>query len=121
VPFYLQRTLGGSDLDGQRALASYDDYRFRGPHLMLFQETYEQAIRGPLGAILLLEQGKVAAQNDGLSFSGLKHSVGIGATLRAGGFPAVTATWHTGGPEGRHFIFSIDTSLLGGGGRPSLQ
>ncbi|PYQ69995.1 MAG: hypothetical protein DMG04_26225, partial [Acidobacteria bacterium] len=121
VPFYLQRTLGGSDIDGQRALASYDDYRFRGPHLMLFQETVEHALWGPIGALVLLEQGKVAAQGEALSFSGLQHSVGIGATLRAGGFPAVAASWHTGGPEGRHFIFTIDTSLLGGGGRPALQ
>ena len=65
VPFYLQRTLGGSDLDGQRALASYDDYRFRGPHLMLFQEILEHAVWGPVGASLLLEQGNVAAQSGG--------------------------------------------------------
>ena len=37
VPFYFQRTIGGSDLDGTRVLASYEDYRFRGPHLLLFQ------------------------------------------------------------------------------------
>jgi hypothetical protein len=121
VPFYLQRTLGGSDINGQRALASYDDYRFRGPHLMLFQEGIEHALWGPIGASLLLEHGNVAAQRAGLSFSGLRHSLGVGATLRAGGFPVMTASWHTGGPEGRHFIFTIDTSLLGGGGRPSLQ
>jgi hypothetical protein len=121
VPFYLQRTLGGSDINGQRALASYDDYRFRGPHLMLFQESIEHGLWGPVGASLLIEQGKVASQNEALSFSGLKHSVGVGATLRAGGFPVVTASWHTGGPEGHHFIFTIDTSLLGGGNRPSLQ
>lgn len=122
VPFYLQRTLGGSDINGQRALASYDDYRFRGPHLMLFQESIEHALpRLPIGVLLLLEQGKVAAQHESLDFSGLRQSVGMGATFRAGGFPVVTASWHTGGPEGRHFIFSIDTSLLGGGGRPMLQ
>jgi hypothetical protein len=121
VPFYLQQTLGGSDINGQRALASYDDYRFRGPHVMLFQESFEHALWGPLGASLLLEQGTVSTQQEGLSFSNVRHSVGVGATLRAGGFPAVTASWHTGGPEGNHFIFTIDTSLLGGGSRPSLQ
>lgn len=121
VPFYLQRTLGGADINGQRGLASYDQYRFRGPHLMLFQESIEHALWGPIGASLLFEQGKVADQREGLSVSGLKHSVGVGATLRAGGFPVVTASWHSGGPEGRHFIFLIDTSLLGGGARPPLQ
>jgi hypothetical protein len=121
VPFYLQRTLGGSDINGDRALASYDDYRFRGPHLMLFQESVEHAIWGPIGASLLLEQGAVAAQDAGLGSSRVRHSVGIGATIRAGGFPVINASWHTGGPEGRHFIFTIDTSLLGGGSRPALQ
>jgi hypothetical protein len=60
VPFYLQRTLGGSDIDGNRTLASFSDYRFRGPHLLLMQETFEHAIKGPIGALLQLEHGKVA-------------------------------------------------------------
>ena len=30
VPFYFQPTLGGSDINGQRLLSGYDDYRFRG-------------------------------------------------------------------------------------------
>ena len=121
VPFFLQHTLGGSDIDGQRALASYDDYRFRGPHVVLFQESIEHALFGPVGASLLFEQGKVSAQAAAVSVSGMRTSVGVGATIRAGGFPVLTASWHTGGSEGRHFIFTIDTSLLGGGGRPSLQ
>ena len=121
VPFYLQRTLGGSDINGQRTLASFDDYRFRGPHVILFQQTFEHAIWGPIGASLVFEQGKVASQHAALDFSGLRRSAGVGATLRAGGFPVVTASWHTGGPEGRHFIFTVDMSLLGGGSRPSLQ
>jgi len=121
VPFYLQRTLGGSDIDGNRALASYDDYRFRGPHLLLMQETLEHAIWGPFGFLLQGEHGKVAAQNQSLDFSGLHNTFTIGATLRAGGFPYVNASWSTGGPEGHHFILTMDASLLGSGGRPPLQ
>jgi hypothetical protein len=121
VPFYLQRTLGGSDIDGNRALASYDDYRFRGPHLLLLQETLEHAIWGPFGFLLQGEHGKVAAQNQSLDFSGLHNTFTIGTTLRAGGFPYVNASWSTGGPEGHHFILTMDASLLGSGGRPPLQ
>jgi hypothetical protein len=121
VPFYLQRTLGGSDVDGNRALASYADYRFRGPHLLLMQETFEHSIWGPLGFFLQGEHGNVAAQNQGLDFKGLRNSFTIGGTLRAGGFPVLTASWSTGGPEGNHVIVTMDTSLLGGGGRPTLQ
>jgi hypothetical protein len=121
VPFYLQRTLGGSDINGQRTLARYDDYRFRGPHLALFQESVEHALWGPIGVVLSLEQGAVAAQDAALTGSRFRHSLGIGATVRAGGFPVINASWHTGGPEGHHFIFTLDASLLGGGSRPSLQ
>jgi hypothetical protein len=121
VPFYLQRTLGGSDINGSRALPSYADYRFRGPHLLLFQETFEHSVWGPIGLFLQADQGRVAAQNEALDVQGLKYSTTIGATLRAGGFPALTAAWGTGGREGNHVIITLDTSLLGGGSRPSLQ
>jgi hypothetical protein len=121
VPFYLQRTLGGSDIDGTRTLASYSDYRFRGPHVLLLQETLEHAIWGPFGFLLQGEHGKVAAQNQSLDFKGLRNTFTIGATLRAGGFPYVNASWSTGGSEGNHFILTMDASLLGSGGRPSLQ
>jgi hypothetical protein len=122
VPFYLQRTLGGSDIDGNRTLASFADYRLRGPHLLLMQETFEHALgRLPIGAFVQGEQGKVASQGEGLDFQGLRHTTTFGVTLRAGGFPVVTASWSTGGREGNHFIVTMDTSLLGGGGRPSLQ
>jgi hypothetical protein len=121
VPFYLQSTLGGSDINSQRTLASYDDYRFRGPHVILFQGGIEHALWGPIGAQFLLEGGKVASQPDALNFDDWRHSVGAGLTIRAGGFPVLNASWHTGGPEGHHFIVTMDTALLGGGSRPSLR
>jgi hypothetical protein len=122
VPFYLQRTLGGSDIDGNRTLASYSDYRFRGPHVLLLQETFEHSLpRLPIGAFIQAEQGKAASQGEGLSFQSLRYTTTFGVTLRAGGFPVITASWSTGGREGNHFIVTMDTSLLGSGGRPSLQ
>ena len=120
VPFYVQQTLGGSDINGSRVLASYDDFRFRAPHQMFAQETLEHSIYGPLGLWLSAEQGTVALQQQALSFGNTLHSYGVGLTLRAGGFPAMMASWATG-PEGHHIIVTMDTSLLGGGGRPSLH
>jgi hypothetical protein len=84
VPFYLQHTLGGSDLDGNRALASCDDFRFRGPRVLLMQETIEHAIWGPVGFLLQGEHGKVAAQNQNLNFTGLHVSL-----LGSGGRPTL--------------------------------
>lgn len=120
VPFYFQQTLGGSDINGNRLLASFDDYRFRGPNLLVLQETFEHTIAGPVGAWLELNQGRVGLEGDALA-SHLRSSVAIGATLRAGAAPMLTVSWATGGAEGHHIAVVMSTALLGGGSRPSLH
>jgi len=47
VPFYMQETLGGSDINGQPTLRGFADYRFRAPDLMLIQVEYDRRIWGP--------------------------------------------------------------------------
>jgi hypothetical protein len=122
VPFYFQETIGGSDINGNRILPSYEDYRFRGPNLLVLQESFEHSIfKTPVGIWLAAEQGQVALQQESLSFDNMLRSYTFGLTLRAGGFPAVVASWSTGSTEGHHFAFTISTSLLGGSSRPSLQ
>jgi hypothetical protein len=119
VPFYLQPTLGGSDINGERLLSGYDDYRFRGPNLVALQEGVEHSVWGPIGVYALVEQGKVTPQGTGAGFSSLAHSFAVGLTLRAGGFPMVNLTF-AWGTDSHHIITTIDPSLLGGSGRPSL-
>jgi hypothetical protein len=119
VPFYFQPTLGGADINGQRLLAAYDDYRFRGPKLLALQESIEHSIWGPIGAYFLAEQGKVTQAGDAPGFGGLARSYAVGVTVRAGGFPLVNLTF-AWGAEGHHIIGTIDSTLLGGSGRPSL-
>jgi hypothetical protein len=119
VPFYLQQTLGGSDLNGERMLAGYDDYRFRGPNLLLLQEGIEHSLWGPVGAFVLAEHGRVARKASDLGVRDLAHSVTVGLTLRAGGFPMVTLAFGFGG-EASHVIASMNPGLLGGSSRPSL-
>ena len=119
VPFYFQPTLGGSDVNGDRMLASYDDYRFRAPNLLLLQESLEHSVWGPIGAFVLAEQGKVAESAGDLSFTHLAWSTTVGVTVRAGGFPAVNLSFAWGG-EGHHVIGVVDSTLLGGSARPSL-
>jgi hypothetical protein len=118
VPFYFQRTLGGSDIDGEMLLASYEDYRFRGPKLLALQERFEHSIWGPFGAYVLAEQGKVALAGEDLGFGDLTTSTTIGLTLRAGGLPMVNLSFSWGG-GGHHVIGAMSPTLLGGSSRPS--
>ncbi len=119
VPFYFQPTLGGSDINGQRLLSGYDDYRFRGPNLIAMQESIEHSLWGPIGVYALAEQGKVTEQGAGLGFGDLAHSFAVGFTVRAGGFPLMNLSF-AWGTDSHHIIGSIDSSLLGGSSRPSL-
>jgi hypothetical protein len=120
IPFYFQRTLGGSDINSFASLPSYQDYRFRAPNLLLLQENFEYSIWGPFGLKLMADQGRVAQSRRDLGFSHMKHSFAGGLTLRAGGFPMVSLLFAWGGSEGNHTIANMNASLLGGSPRPSL-
>lgn len=121
VPFYFQQTLGGGDLDGGQSLDSYQDYRFRGPNLLLLQGCVEHSVWGPFGLKFTADEGRVALARSDVGFSHLKHSFAAGLTLRAGGFPMVSMMFAWGGSEGTHNIFNMNDSLLGGSARPMLQ
>jgi hypothetical protein len=120
VPLYFQPTLGGADINGEKMLASYPDYRFRAPNLMLFRASIEHSIWGPIGVIASADTGKVAIKRGELGFDHLRHSYGVGLTIRAGGFPVVQLLFAWGGHEGTHTLATIDPVALGGGLRPPL-
>jgi len=118
-PFYFQPTLGGSDIDGNMWLASYADYRFRAPNLLVLRGSFEHSIYGPLGAALMVDEGKVGLRPGDLDFTHLAHSYAAGVTLRAGGLPMLSLMFAWGG-DTTHVIANVNTSLLGGSARPSL-
>jgi hypothetical protein len=121
VPFYFQPTLGGSDINGNQSLASYQDYRFRAPNVLLIRENFEHSIGSlPFGFTFMVDEGKVAFTRGGLGESPWIHSFSAGLTLRAGGFPQVYLLFSWGGHEGTHTIANVNNSLLGGSARPSL-
>lgn len=121
VPFYFQPTLGGTDINGNPSLSSYQDYRFRAPNVMLIRESFEHSIWNlPIGFALMADEGKVTMTRAGLGHSPWLHSFSSGLTLRAGGFPQVYLLFAWGGNEGTHAIANVNTSLLGGASRPSL-
>jgi hypothetical protein len=120
VPFYFQPTLGGSDINNQRLLASFDDYRFRAPHLIAAQVSVEHSVWGPVGVYLMAEAGKAAQQRNERNVSGLLASYSAGASIRAAGAPVLTASWGWGS-AGNRLIVTMDSSLLGGSARPPLH
>lgn len=121
VPFYFQPTLGGTDINGNPSLASYQDYRFRAPNVMLLRESFEHSIGSlPLGVTLMADEGRIALPAGDLGSNPWLHSFSAGLTLRAGGFPQVYLLFSWGGNEGTHTTANVNTSLLGGSTRPSL-
>jgi hypothetical protein len=120
VPFYYQPSLGGSDINGSPTLSSFQDYRFRGPNILLLRESFEHSIWGPFGFEFMADQGRVALTRGDLGFEHLKHSFSTGLTIRAGGFPQIFLLYAWGSGEGNHTIFNMNNTLLGGSYRPSL-
>lgn len=121
LPFYLMPTLGGSDINGTPMLASYPDYRFRGPNLVLFQGTVEHSIgKLPIGALFSADAGKIALRRGDISLDHLRHTFSAGLTIHAGGLPVFSFVYAWGGSEGNHPIATVSPTLLGGSSRPSL-
>lgn len=121
IPFYFMPTIGGSDIDGTRMIASYHDYRFRGPDLILFKGSIEHSLgRLPVGILLSAEGGKIAVRRDDIGLDHFRHTFSVGFTLRAGGLPLIDLVYAWGGSEGSHSIATVSPTLLGGSSRPSL-
>lgn len=121
VPFYFMPTIGGSDINGTRMIASYPDYRFRGPDLILFQGSIEHSLGSlPAGLLFSADGGKIALRRDDISLDHFRHTFAAGFTIHAGGLPLISFVYAWGGSEGDHAIATISPTLLGGSSRPSL-
>jgi hypothetical protein len=107
VPFFLQETLGGSDIDGQPTLRGFRDYRFRAPDLALIQVEYDHRIWGPVGLIGFYDTGQVATKASDFSFADMRHSFGFGLSIWAGGRPMVKLYVGLGSGEGHHTYVGI--------------
>jgi hypothetical protein len=121
VPFYFMPTLGGSNINSTPMLASYPDYRFRGPNLILLRGTIEHSVgKLPIGILFSVDEGKVALRRDDIAFDHLRHTFSAEVTVHAGGLPLVYLLFAWGGQEGSHTTANISPILLGGSSRPSL-
>jgi hypothetical protein len=85
VPFYLQPTLGGNDIDGNVTLRGWDDYRFRDRDAALIQAEADYIVWDPFGVYVFYDGGTVAPNPGGLSFSNFRNDAGIGVFARIQG------------------------------------
>lgn len=82
VPFYMQPTVGGSDINSQVSLRGFPNYRFRDRNATFSQVDYSVPIRDPVGLLLFYDAGTVGPTFDSLSFAHLRQDGGLGATIR---------------------------------------
>ena len=118
VPFYLQPTLGGGDIHNENWLRSYTSYRFTAPNTVAYGLTYERRLIDPFGFSIFAEWGKVGLNPGDLDFGHLKHSIGVGFSLRLGGRAVVEFSIAWGGGEGSHTYTTGNTNnAIGFGAR----
>jgi hypothetical protein len=126
IPFYLQETIGGSDIDNQPSLRAFKDYRFRGPDLMTVQAEYDRklceicmpckpalvhTVCSHLGLLASYEAGAVALRKSDLRFSSMHQSFGGGVSLYLGKDVIFRMALALGGGEGAHPYFGIANFL----------
>ena len=126
MPFYLQETIGGSDINNQPTLRAFRDYRFRGPDLMTVQAEYDRkmcekctpckegiirTVCSHLGLLIAYDAGKVALERSDLDFSNMRQSFGGGVAIYLGKDVIFRMAVALGGGEGTHPYFVIPSVL----------
>jgi hypothetical protein len=104
VPFYLQPTVGGSDIDSRLSLRAWPDYRFRAPDALFVQTNYIL----PLYNILVFyDAGTVGPTFSSLSFAGLRQDAGFGVALSLQGRIAAQGYLAFGAGHGPTFGYNF--------------
>ena len=114
VPFYLQPTLGGADINDENVLRGYSNYRFRDRNLVAYEISYERKIVDPFGIRIFGELGKVGPNPSDLGFDRLKSSVGASITFRLGGATVAEISLGWSEAEGLHVYGTGNTNNFGG-------
>ncbi len=107
VPFYLQPTVGGSDIDSRPSLRAYPDYRFRDRNALFVQVDYSVPVWNPVGLLLFYDGGTVGPTFSSLSFAHLRQDGGVGATFSAQGHVAAQGYLAFGAGHGPTFAYNF--------------
>jgi len=115
MPFYLQPTIGGADINNVDDLESYRDYRFRAPSTLVFQAEYTRTIWGPLAFLGFYDTGRVAGERSDIEISHMHHSFGAGFAIQFGNSPLMKFYYAWSGGEGSHTTYTLNTNNFGPG------
>lgn len=107
VPFYLQPTLGGEDVDSRVTLRGWNNYRFRGPDLDMAQFEYGMPVYDPLGVFVFYDAGTVGNTAASLAVSHLRQDAGVGAFARLRGQMIVQTYYAWGAGHGGMWNFDF--------------
>ena len=80
-PFYLMRTLGGSDITGTETLRGFSDYRFRDNDLVLAQAELAMPLYGPIDLFAFNDVGKVAPSLKHFNVGRFRDTFGAGFSI----------------------------------------
>jgi outer membrane protein assembly factor BamA len=74
IPFYLQPTVGGSDINSKVSLRGFPNYRFRDRNAVAVQVEYSVPIADPVGLLLFYDAGQVGSTVSDLTFAHLRQT-----------------------------------------------
>jgi len=110
MPFYLQPTLGGTDINNVDVLRSYRDYRFRAPNVVAFQAEYRRTIWGTDRGPGLLRRGPCGRA--ALRYRYCPHAPQLWGRMivQVGSLPVFKVYYAWGGSEGTHTTYTANTN-----------
>jgi hypothetical protein len=107
TPFYLQPTLGGSDIESRPTLLAFENYRFRAPDAAMIGVDYQVPVFYPIGVLVFYDVGSVGSATGGFSESHLRQDAGLGATLQIARNVVARGYIGFGGTPGAHFGYNF--------------
>jgi hypothetical protein len=111
VPFYLQPTLGGTDIDSRVTLRGYDNYRFRAPDLALVQFEYGIPVYDPIGVFVFYDAGTVGNTISDLSVTQFRQDAGSGVSVRLRGHVVAQTFYAFGAGHGGRWNYNFNKSF----------
>lgn len=102
VPFYLQRTLGGSD-----DLRGFRRFRFRDTNVLLFQVEYRWEVLAAVDAAIFYDAGKVASRREDLGLRNLESDYGFGVRFGTVNGVFLRLEGAFGSRGGKHLVLRI--------------